>query len=169
MSPTDGVDLAERRALLEGKLVHLRLELALAMQELRAGAGLTQSEVAERLNVRQPAVAKLERAGDHKLESIMRYLCEFDADLLMAVKQDDTVVQVSADDEHLLVALPREVDDWAAEQDMDLDEFVLQAVRSAHDANQRYHFDPASYIAFNPEFEGYMEYASSDQSIGNAA
>lgn len=144
MSHANEVDFDERRALLEGKLVHLRLELALVMQELRAGSGLTQSEIAKRLNVQQPAIAKLERAGDHKLESIMRYLCEFDADLLMAVKQDDTVVQVSSDDDHLLVALPREVDDWAAEQDKSLDEFVLQAARDAHAANQRYHFDPAS-------------------------
>ncbi|MFA5550599.1 MAG: helix-turn-helix domain-containing protein [Trueperaceae bacterium] len=150
---------AERRELLEGKLVHLRLELALVMQELREGSGLTQSELASRLKVQQPAVAKLERAGDHKLESLMRYLCEFDADLLMAVKQGDTTVQVSDDEEHLLVALPREVDEWAAEQDLDLDEFVMQAVSDAHAANQRYHFDPASYIVFSPQNENYGVYA----------
>lgn len=163
------LDLTERRELLEGKLVHLRLELAIVMQELRDGADLTQAELAERLNVKQPAIAKLERAGDHKLESIMRYLCELDADLLMAVKQGDTTVQVSDDEEHLLVALPREVDEWAAEQDMDLDEFVMQAVRDAHAANQRYDFDPASYIVFSPQTETYGAYADAGAKNSRAA
>lgn len=156
---SNDVDLAERRELLEGRLVHLRLELALVMQELREGSSLTQSELAKRLKVQQPAIAKLERAGDHKIESIMRYLNEFDADLLMAVKQDDVTVQVSDDEEHLLVALPREVDDWAAQQDMGLDEFVMQAVLDAHAANQHYDFDPASYIVFNPQHEEYGAYS----------
>ena len=160
---------AERRETLEGKLVHLRLELALVMQELREESGLTQSELAKRLNVQQPAVAKLERAGDHKLESLMRYLCEFDADLLMAVKQGDTTVQVSDDEEHLLVALPREVDDWAAEQDLDLDEFVLRAVRDAHAANQRYDFDPASYIVFNRRSDAYGAYVTDESKSYRAA
>jgi len=155
------VDLTERRELLEGKLVHLRLELALVMQELRGASGLTQAELAERLNVKQPAIAKLERAGDHKLESLMRYLCEFDADLLMAVKQGDTTVQVSDDEEHLLVALPREVDEWAAEQDKSLDEFVMEAVQNAH-THQRYDFDPASYIVLSPLRETYEAYADAE-------
>lgn len=160
---------AERRALLEGKLTHLRLELALVMQELRNASGLTQSEIAQRLRVKQPAIAKLERAGDHKLESVMRYLCEFDADLLMAVKQHDTVVQVSDDVEHLLVVLPREVDGWAAEQDKSLDEFVMQAVRDAHDANQRYQFDPASHIVLNPHIEAFRAYAGDSSTVSEAA
>lgn len=137
MTNASKADNAHRRAQLEGKLTHLRVELALVMQELRGGSGMTQSELAERLSVKQPAIAKLERAGDHKLENIMRYLSEFDADLIMAVKQGDTTVQVSDDEEHLLVALPRAVDDWAAEQDKPLDEFVFEAVRDAHARNQR--------------------------------
>lgn len=137
------VDEAEiRSAQLEGKLTHLRLELALVMQELRNSAGVTQTELASRLDVNQPAVAKLERAGDHKIERILRYLSEFDADLLVAVKQGDDVVQVSDDEEHLLVAVPREVDTWAAEQGKDLDEFVMDALRDHHAANQRCAFGP---------------------------
>lgn len=132
MNESVDADIEQRRAQLEGKLTHLRLELALVMQELRAEYGLTQRELAERLNVKQPAVAKLERAGDHKLESILRYLSEFDADLLVAVKQGNTTVQVSDDESYLLVALPREVDKWAAERDMRLDEFVMQVLQDAN-------------------------------------
>lgn len=141
------------------KLTHLRLELALAMQTLRASAGLTQQELADRLGVNQPAIAKLERVGDHKIEKVLRYLGEFDADLLVAVRQGSDVVQVSDDREHLLVALPREVDDWAAAVDMDLDAFVMDALRDAHAKTQRYDvrggtstFDPAAYAEYAIEF-----------------
>ena len=120
------------------KVTHLRLELALAMQTLRSSAGLTQRELADRLGVLQPAVAKLERAGDHKLETIVRYLAELGAELLVAVRQGDDVVQVSDDRERLVVALPREVDDWAATAGMDLDAFVLRALREARDRSERH-------------------------------
>lgn len=100
---------AERREVLEGKLSHLRLELARVMQELREASGLTHGELAKRLGLEQPALEALERAGDHKLGDIVSYLNELDADLLMTVKQGDKTVQVSEDDEYLLVALPREV------------------------------------------------------------
>ena len=120
---------AEFRAV--ARLTHLRLELALAMQTLRASGGLTQTELADRLGVNQPAIAKLERVGDHKLESVVRYLGELGAELMVAVRQGDDVVQVSDDRERLLVALPREVDDWAATADMGLDAFVMQALRDA--------------------------------------
>ncbi len=120
------------------RLTHLRLELALAMQTLRASAGLTQREVADRLGVNQPAVAKLERVGDHKFESVVRYLGELGAELMVAVRQGDDVVQVSDDRERLLVALPREVDEWAAAADMELGAFVAQALRDAHAKAQRY-------------------------------
>lgn len=120
------------------RLTHLRLELALVMQTLRTNAGLTQKDLADRLGVLQPAVAKLERAGDHKLESVMRYLAELGAELLVAVRQGDDVVQVTDDRERLLVALPREVDDWAADAGMDLDAFVMQALCEARAKRERH-------------------------------
>lgn len=149
----------DKTAILEGKLAFLRMNLALVMQELRETSGMTQADLSRLLNVNQPAVAKLERVGDHKLEKVMRYLAAFDADLLVAVKQGHDVVQVSDDDEHVLVALPREVDNWAAEQDMDLEEFVLTAVQDHHDSVQHYELDmgrvlelPAPNYA-TPEFQ----------------
>jgi predicted DNA binding CopG/RHH family protein/predicted XRE-type DNA-binding protein len=113
------------------RLTHLRLELALAMQTLRASVGLTQKELADRLGVNQPAIAKLERVGDHKIESVVRYLGELGAELMVAVRHGDEFVQVSDDRERLLLALPREVDDWAAAAGMDLDAFVMLALREA--------------------------------------
>ena len=46
--------------------------------------------------------------------------------------------QVSDDRERLLVALPREVDGWAAAADMDLDAFVMQALREARARTTRH-------------------------------
>ena len=120
------------------RLTHVRLELALAMQTLRANVGLTQQELADRLGVNQPAVAKLERVGDHKLGSIMRYVGELGAELMVAVRQGEDVVQVSDDRDRLLVALPREADDWAAAAGMDLDAFVMQALCEARAKSARY-------------------------------
>jgi len=119
-------------------LTRLRLELALAMQTVRASVGLTQKELADRLGVNQPAVAKLERVGDHKIESVVRYLGELGAELMVAVRHGDEIVQLSDDRERILVALPREVDDWAAAGDMDLDVFVMQALREAHTRTPRH-------------------------------
>jgi len=137
------------------RLTHLRLELALAMQTLRASVGLTQRELADRLGVNQPAVAKLERVGDHKIESVVRYLGELGAELMVTVRHGDEVVQVSDDHERLLVALPREVDDWAAAADMGLDAFVMQALRDARVKAQRYAIhegafglDPTAFAAY---------------------
>ena len=138
------------------RLTHLRLELALAMQTLRTSAGLTQKEVADRLGVNQPAVAKLERVGDHKIESVVRYLGELGAELMIAVRQGDDLVQVSDDQDRLLVALPRDVDDWAAAADMDLEAFVAQALRDARAKTQRYEIhggtidvDPSAYSPYS--------------------
>lgn len=130
---TTPTDPTIRNTRLAGKLTRLRLELALVMQALRDSSGLTQMDLAERLGVNQPAVAKQERVGDHKTEKVMRHLAEFDADLLVAVKHGEDVIQVSDDDEFLLVALPREVAAWAEQQGKDLDASVLDALRDAHE------------------------------------
>ena len=135
--------------LVASRLTHLRLELALAMQTLRASAGLTQKDLADRLGVNQPAVAKLERVGDHKIESVARYLGELGAELLVAVRQGDDVVQVSEDRERLVVALPREVDDWAAATGMDLDEFVMEALRRARAPTAVERLQRASVASFS--------------------
>ncbi len=75
---------------LAGKLEYLRLYLTDAMRELRTKTGLTQAQLAEKLGVQQAAVSKLESAlKNHELESVLNYLHQLDADLLVAVKQGD--------------------------------------------------------------------------------
>ena len=132
------------------RLTHLRLELALAMQTLRASVGLTQRELADRLGVNQPAIAKLERVGGHKLGSIVRYLGELGAELMVAVRHGDDVVQVSDDRDRLLVALPRDADDWAAEAGMDLEAFVMQALCEARTKAVRHGYERGEHTAADP-------------------
>jgi transcriptional regulator with XRE-family HTH domain len=117
------------KAIVEGKLTHLRLYLSLATRELRDEAGLTQKELAQRLGVQQAAVSKLESANkDHDLESVLRHLAALDAELLMAVKKGDDVFQVSDDEDTLLVDVPAQVAEWAEEAGKDPREYVNDAV-----------------------------------------
>lgn len=51
-----------------------------------------------------------------------------------AAEQGDVVVQVSADDEHLIATVPPEVNGWAEEEGMSLDEYVRRAVTQARAA-----------------------------------
>ena len=64
---TDGLSV-ERRAAIDAKKLVLRD--AMSLTELRKAIGITQEEIAERLNVGQPAVAKLERRRDVKLATL---------------------------------------------------------------------------------------------------
>ncbi len=51
-----------------------------------------------------------------------------------AAEQGDVVAQVSADDEHVIATAPPEVDGWAAEEEISLDEYVRRAVAQARAA-----------------------------------
>jgi transcriptional regulator with XRE-family HTH domain len=128
----------DRQALVEGKLMHLRLHLALVMRALREEAGFTQQELAETLGIQQAAVSKLEsHTKDHKLESIVRQLSALDAELLVAVKKGDEIFQVSDDEEHLVVDVPTQVSAWARECELDTRDYVLRALDYYHDFNSR--------------------------------
>ena len=62
----------ERRARLEDRKSALRLEMALA--QVRQAMGVSQEELARRLSVRQPAVAKLEQREDARIGTIRSYV-----------------------------------------------------------------------------------------------
>ena len=96
--------------IIEGKLEHLRLRLALHMRSLRERAGLTQTEVAQRLGVKQAAVSKLENSTlSHDIESVMRYLHALEAELLVAIKDGEQTHQISDNEADIVVRVPVEV------------------------------------------------------------
>ncbi|NEO51743.1 MAG: helix-turn-helix domain-containing protein [Okeania sp. SIO3B5] len=120
----------EPEVILAGKLEYLRLYLTDAMRSLREKAGLTQAQLAEKLGVQQAAVSKLESSlKDHKLESVLDYLHRLNADLLIAVKQEDELIQVSDNDGMILIDLPEEIEDLAEVEKMSLREYILAAIQ----------------------------------------
>ncbi|NEQ72029.1 MAG: helix-turn-helix domain-containing protein [Okeania sp. SIO2C9] len=120
----------EPEVILAGKLEYLRLYLTDAMRSLREKAGLTQGQLAEKLGVQQAAVSKLESSlKDHKLESVLDYLHKLNADLLVAVKQEDELIQVSDNDGMILIDLPEEIEDLAEVEKMSLREYILAAIQ----------------------------------------
>lgn len=79
----------------EGKKEALRLALTDAMRQVRKKEGLTQGEVADRLDVSQSWVSKLESANyDHQVESIIAYLDALSADLGLSIRTRDETIRV---------------------------------------------------------------------------
>lgn len=69
--------------------------LAYGLAELRSLAGVTQVELANLLGVSQPAVSKLERAGDLKISSIAQLLEALGAEMrIVAVFRRDDGTEV---------------------------------------------------------------------------
>ena len=63
---------SERRARIEARKATLREEMAL--HELRKAIGTSQEELAEKLQVLQPAIAKLERRSDIRISSLRKLI-----------------------------------------------------------------------------------------------
>lgn len=59
----------ERRELIEERANQIRLE-EMTLRHLREKLGLSQSELAERLEIQQPAVSKLERRQNLELNTL---------------------------------------------------------------------------------------------------
>lgn len=62
----------DRRAKIEAQKVELREEMAL--HSLRKAIGSSQKEVAQSLGVNQPAIAKMERRSDIRIQSLRRMI-----------------------------------------------------------------------------------------------
>ena len=63
---------AERRALIEARKIELREEMELS--DLRRAIGVSQEDLAKKLDVGQPAVAKMERRSDLRVQSLRRLI-----------------------------------------------------------------------------------------------
>ena len=62
----------ERRAKIEARKTDLREEMAL--HALRKAIGTSQKDLADCLGVNQPAIAKMERRGDIRIQSLRRMI-----------------------------------------------------------------------------------------------
>jgi transcriptional regulator with XRE-family HTH domain len=114
---------------LAGKLEYLRLYLTDAMREIRTKVGLTQAQLAEKLGVQQAAVSKLESPlKEHEIESVLHYLHTLEADLLVAVKHEEDLYQVSENEEVLLIDIPVNIEEKAAAVGMNIRQYVWDAI-----------------------------------------
>jgi ribosome-binding protein aMBF1 (putative translation factor) len=67
------VDISpKRRARIESRKVELREEMAL--HELRQAIGISQRALADKLDVLQPAIAKMERRADIRISSLRKLI-----------------------------------------------------------------------------------------------
>lgn len=82
----------------ESKKEALRLALTDAMRRVRKREGLTQTDVADRLDVSQSWVSKLESANyDHQIESIVAYLDALGADLVLSIRTEEGSISVATE------------------------------------------------------------------------
>ena len=79
---------AELKKMVEANLAEMRVEQELAA--LRARRGLTQQQLAARMGISQPAIAKLEsgRVKNLELRTLSRWATALGANLRIAVKTD---------------------------------------------------------------------------------
>jgi len=89
-----GIDPGDPQVVLAAALVRADIELLRALIDRRERAGLTQQDVADRLGIAQPSVAKFERYdNDPKLSTIRRYALAVGA--LVNHSVDDQNVRVT--------------------------------------------------------------------------
>ena len=136
-----------------GKQEWFRLLLTDAMIEARKRAGLTQKEVATELGATQSWVSKLESANhDHGVESVVSHLDAVGAELLMAVKVGDDLIQVETSEEEVLVNIPACYQDEALEAGMTLREFICSRVEAYRWTDDVSAFDvPEGFAQFKTE------------------
>jgi len=82
-----------RRARVAAKAAALRETMTL--EELRKARSRSQEDVAEVLEVNQPAVAKLEKRGDMHVSNLRRYIEALGGTLEITARFDKTAVVIS--------------------------------------------------------------------------
>jgi transcriptional regulator with XRE-family HTH domain len=76
-----------------------RLKKEMALRELRQALDLTQTQLAEAMNMKQAAVSKFERQSDLYLSTLRNILCAMGADLKIIARFPEGDVQINQFDE----------------------------------------------------------------------
>ena len=84
----DEAALLDRLAALVKKKVHTVPQRALLLQEIRAALGVSQSELADRLQIRQPSLSKIERSSRLQLDTLQRYVAALGGKLKLVADVD---------------------------------------------------------------------------------
>jgi ribosome-binding protein aMBF1 (putative translation factor) len=85
---------AERRARYAARKAELAAEYA-TLEELRLALGLSQEELARRLDVQQPAVSKLTKGRDMRLSTLRDLIAAMGGELKVAAEFQGRVVELA--------------------------------------------------------------------------
>jgi transcriptional regulator with XRE-family HTH domain len=84
-----------RKVRVAGKVA--ALETAMALYEVRKARALSQHDLAKKLDVHQPAVAKLERRADMYVSNLRRYVEALGGELEITARFPDGAVSIDFD------------------------------------------------------------------------
>jgi hypothetical protein len=84
----------ERQARYEARKAELDAEYA-TLEELRLALGLSQEELAARLDVQQPAVSKLTRSADMRLSTLRELIAAMGGELKVTAEFQGRVVELA--------------------------------------------------------------------------
>lgn len=84
----DEAALLSRLADLIRKRSHTVPQRPLLLQEVRAALGVSQSELADRLQIRQPSLSKIERSGRLQIDTLQRYIAALGGKLKLVADVD---------------------------------------------------------------------------------
>jgi transcriptional regulator with XRE-family HTH domain len=119
----------DSNAILFDRTEYIKEYLGFVMKDIRECEDLSQSDLAERLGVKQPAVAKLEKTDrHHDIESVMKYLHVLGAELTVGVRYKDQFYQVSEPSSTVIVDVPKELCEEAQHCQMDVRSYVHEAL-----------------------------------------
>jgi ribosome-binding protein aMBF1 (putative translation factor) len=90
---------AARKARVAGKVAVL--ETAMALSEMRKTRALSQQELADKLEVGQPAVAKLEHRPDMYVSNLRRYVEALGGKLEITARFPDGAVAIDLDEDEI--------------------------------------------------------------------
>lgn len=84
----------ERRAVNAARKEKLRAEM-ISLEELREGLGITQEELANLLDVQQPAISKLVRRPDMKISTLRDLIAAMGGELQITAAFPDRLVEIT--------------------------------------------------------------------------
>lgn len=71
-----------------------KMKEEMLLQELRQARGLSQKEIAERLNVQQPAIARLEKRTDMYLSTLRSHIEAMGGELEVIARFNDSCIKI---------------------------------------------------------------------------
>lgn len=83
----------ERKALIKEKVT--RLESEMALNELRQAFQLSQADLAAKLNVKQPAISRLEKRSDMYISHLRQVIEAMGGELEITANFPDTEVKIT--------------------------------------------------------------------------